>query len=93
MPAQAPAAIAAVMPGTTSKGMPAALIGNASHAEQRVVVATVADLVHAADAHAIQAPAIMVIGSVATVATVATVAKGQEPLSPAAAVASMRRSG
>jgi len=85
--AQLPALRARLLGAGVPPALPAALIGNASRADQRVAVTTVDDLVRAADAHAIAAPAIMVVGSVATFA------QEQEPLSPPGALASMSWTG
>ncbi len=48
---------------------PFALIENGSRPEQRVVVGTLADLAETAAAHAVQSPALLILGEVAALAT------------------------
>lgn len=52
-----------------SPDTPFALVENGSRSEQRVIVGTLADLPETARAHAVQSPALLILGEVAALAT------------------------
>jgi uroporphyrin-III C-methyltransferase/precorrin-2 dehydrogenase/sirohydrochlorin ferrochelatase len=67
-------------------GTPVALVENASRPQQRVVLATLADLEAAAAGHGVKAPALLVVGEVAALAGklhwFGEPPRGQTPLDP-----------